>query len=797
MSDDTTRSNEVRASSQKRNRAGADQFAYRFVSDTVAYVMHRRADEKDSWPPARKQAADALLELNAAAEGRSWLSYKDLRHVLELVAVALGGPQELEDWLLWAFETGRAADINEPLRALGSPMAVLRTGPGMMKNVMPAFTTELIEVGDQEVTITVRSHQDLTLFPEMNYLLAGIFRPTPTLFGYPPATIEFESDGDPEKVCRLRIRWEEVEKASNRGNVVDEMRVRALEGTLDEFQDLVADVVSGKGPSEVLRRIVKATLTSSLAAQCALILKPGVLGERRVIEADGYEPAELERLADKLLAGKIQSDASVHVVDIASDERHHGYLVAVDHSGSVLIHAPKLVQTYARLAAAYLDAAIANELIRHNALHDVLTGLANRALILDRLEQVLLRSRRSHGSAAVLFLDLDGFKQINDTLGHEAGDLVLQAVATRLSTTVRQADTIGRLGGDEFVVLLDSATIDVAPELVAERLLTVLAEPFDLPTASTQALLTTSIGIAIGLGQTPTELLRDADVALYQAKQQGRHRVVVFAPEMQTTMRDRRLLEMDLRGALAADQYFLVYQPIFNLASGRVTAIEALLRWRHPKRGVVAPDDFIPLLEETGLIRDVGRWVLGEACREAARLSRHGYPLTITVNVAVSQLESPDFTDQVREALSVSDLPADQLILEITETSLMRDVEAVVPRLEMLRALGVRIAIDDFGTGYSSLAYLQHFPVDTIKIDRSFISAMCESSESATLVRTLVQLGKTLKLETLAEGIEEQGQYTSLQQEQCDSGQGYLFAKPLASDELMRFISEPQPTITA
>ena len=433
-----------------------------------------------------------------------------------------------------------------------------------------------------------------------------------------------------------------------------------------------------------------------------------------------------------------------------------------------------------------------NEIARDNALYDELTGLVTRTLILDRLEQMLLRSRRSQTTVAVLLIDLDGFKQINETFGRQAGDDVLHAVAIRLSAAVRRADTIGRSGGDEFVVLLDEATIDAAPELVAERLLTVLAEPYVLPMASTQALLTTSIGIAIADGHTASDLLRDADIAIRRAKHEGRNRFVVFAPEIQTTLRTRRLLEMDLLGAREREQFFLVYQPIFNLATGKITAVEALLRWRHPEGDVIAAGDFIPLLEETGLIIDVGRWVLNEACEEVGRLREHGHPLTMTVNVALSQLKSPEFSQQVRNALAANDLPASQLILDIGETALMRDIEAVLPHLRALRALGVRIAIDDFGTGYSSLASLQQLPVDMIKIDRSFIAAMSESSESATLVHTLVQLGKTLGLETIAEGIEEPDQQTRLRLEQCDSGQGYLFAKPLQGEDLLRFVATAQ-----
>ena len=403
---------------------------------------------------------------------------------------------------------------------------------------------------------------------------------------------------------------------------------------------------------------------------------------------------------------------------------------------------------------------------------------------------MLARARRTNVSVAALFIDLDGFKTVNDTLGHGFGDQLLQAVAARLSVTIRESDSIGRLGGDEFVVLVDGSTMDTGPELVAERLLAVLREPFFLEGSSGGPLtLTASIGIAAGLRSSATLLLRDADIALYQAKADGKDRFAVFAPEMHAVVQERLLLEMDLRDALARQQYYLVFQPIFNLASGGTTGVEALLRWRHPERGVVQPDDFIPILEDSGMIVEVGRWVLEEACRQGARWHGLGHKLDVSVNVSARQLETDDLINDVSRALESSGFDARSLIIEITETAIMKSVTAVVPRLAALKAIGVRVAIDDFGTGYSSLAYLQQFPVDTLKIDRSFISTMADSPESGALIHTLVQLGKSLGLETLAEGIEETEQYSALEREHCDSGQGYLFARPLEADAVEEFLA--------
>lgn len=479
---------------------------------------------------------------------------------------------------------------------------------------------------------------------------------------------------------------------------------------------------------------------------------------------------------------------------IVVDNEKIGFIVAsVTAAPERLSITPRLAKRLKGLAA-QASTAIANaqllDEVRYLAVHDALTGLPNRALILDRTEQMLARAERSDIQVAALFIDLDGFKEVNDDFGHGVGDQLLQAVSKRLSMTMRARDSIGRLGGDEFVVLVDGSTMDVAPELVADRLLEILRAPFELPDASIAPLsLTASIGIARGHRACATDLLRDADIALYQAKAAGKNCFVVFEPEMHTAVQDHHLLEMDLRVALARNQFHLVYQPIFNLAGGLTTGVEALLRWDHPDRGLVMPGVFIPILEESGLINEVGRWVLDEACRQGAHWNAKGLQLGMSVNVSARQLETDEFVTDVRAVLQSSGFPASSLTLEITESAIMKNVAAVVPRMAALKAAGVRIAIDDFGTGYSSLAYLQQFPVDTLKIDRSFISTMADSSESGALIRTLVQLGKTLGIETLAEGIEDAAQCSQLERECCDSGQGYLYARPLGVDEVEQFLS--------
>jgi diguanylate cyclase (GGDEF)-like protein len=427
--------------------------------------------------------------------------------------------------------------------------------------------------------------------------------------------------------------------------------------------------------------------------------------------------------------------------------------------------------------------------IRHQALHDSLTGLPNRVLVLDRINQTLSRARREHSDVAVLFIDLDGLKDVNDTLGHAMGDRLLQAVASRFAGTLREADTVARLGGDEFVVLADGLSLAAGPEEVAERLLDVLSEPFSLGASNQiQISITASIGIAAGLRETAEDLLRDADIAMYTAKGAGKNCYVVFEAEMQSNRRWRQELEMDLRAAMGGDQFFLSYQPIFNLTTMAMVGVEALVRWLHPVRGILQPDDFIPVLEASGLIIPLGRWVLLEACRQAVEWRAEGHVTRMSVNASARQLDAFSLVSDVSHALDVTGLPADDLIVEITETGLMRDAKKAQEQLIALKALGVRIAIDDFGTGYSSLAYLQQFPVDTLKIDRSFIAGMGASPEGDALIHTLVQLGRALHLETLAEGIEEVAQLSQLQFERCQLGQGYLLARPLPPNEIKELL---------
>jgi diguanylate cyclase (GGDEF)-like protein len=423
------------------------------------------------------------------------------------------------------------------------------------------------------------------------------------------------------------------------------------------------------------------------------------------------------------------------------------------------------------------------------ATHDQLTGLPNRTLMLDRATQMLGRARRGHTPVAALVVNLDNFTAINDSVGHSAGDELLRGIAARLDGVVRDADALGRLGGDEFVILAEDISLGAGAELVAERLQEALHTPFRLTGRQAELTVTATIGIATGERTSAEELLRDADIAMHRAKRDGKGRHVFFESGMQDLVQNRMELEMELRGALARDEFLLVYQPTFDLQSMVPTGTEALLRWRRAGHGLVAPNDFIPLLEETGIIVPVGRWVLEQACRQGASWREAGHAIGVAVNVSARQLDDDEFVADVAGALARSALDPASLTLEITETTLMRNADATARRLSAIKELGVKVAIDDFGTGYSSLAHLQRFPVDAIKIDRSFISQLGENREGETLLRTLVQLGKALSIETLAEGIERHYELALLQNERCDSGQGFLFARPLDVDAATAFLA--------
>jgi diguanylate cyclase (GGDEF)-like protein/PAS domain S-box-containing protein len=434
------------------------------------------------------------------------------------------------------------------------------------------------------------------------------------------------------------------------------------------------------------------------------------------------------------------------------------------------------------------------EQLRHQAFHDSLTGLANRALFEDRLTHALARQRRHGGATAVLFIDLDDFKTVNDSLGHGVGDEFLRVTSSRLQEHLRVQDTAARLGGDEFAVLLEDLDSEDEAIDIAERLRAVL----EVPAATGERELRSSASIGVTCpapGTSANDVLRNADVAMYAAKERGKGRVASFEPAMHDRVVERLELTGDLAGALERGELFLEYQPVVALETGQITGAEALIRWSHPTRGRLAPDCFIGLAESTGLIVPIGRWVLETACEQLQRWQAPG--LEMSVNVSTRQLTEPAFPGQVREVIERTGIEPAQLTLEITEHLLIGDSDMVQRQLEALKALGVHIAVDDFGTGYSALSYLQTFPVDVLKIDRSFVTGIDRDPEKARLVQGIVQMGRNLHMRVVTEGIEEPAEAALLRQFQSGYGQGYLFSRPVDPASIEELLLAGTPLTTA
>ena len=447
----------------------------------------------------------------------------------------------------------------------------------------------------------------------------------------------------------------------------------------------------------------------------------------------------------------------------------------------------------AMIGADVTDQRRSSEKLLHDALHDSLTGLPNRALLMDRLTQRLaVAKRRPHVNFAVLFLDIDRFKVINDSLGHMRGDEFLVEVARRLSSVLRPSDTVARLGGDEFTVLLEDVADKTSASVVSDRLLEVLSEEFVL--GGQEVFSGASIGIAHGNATyaRPEDILRDADTALYRAKAQGRGRWVEFDTTMHARAVEILQLETDLRRALDRRELRLHYQPVVSLTSGEISGAEALIRWQHPERGLVAPAEFIPLAEETGLIVPIGAWVLEEACRQMKEWQdKLSMPqLEIGVNLSSRQFQAPGLVAEVGRVLSQTGLSPRCLRLEVTESLLMDRHPHVADAMTGLRAMGVRIDLDDFGTGYSSLSYLYQFPIDTLKIDRSFVARMGAGEEGVEIVNHIVSLAQSLDMEVVAEGVETAEQLAQLRKLHCSYAQGYHLSRPIESARFEALLGE-------
>ena len=472
--------------------------------------------------------------------------------------------------------------------------------------------------------------------------------------------------------------------------------------------------------------------------------------------------------------------------------------------GVIDVHAPRpnafdlqdvfVLQGLANVVALAVERRQSEDRNQHQALHDALTGLPNRTLFEDRLSQALASARRHRRTLAVLFLDVDNFKRVNDMLGHGGGDALLREISRRADGCIRASDTLARFGGDEFAILLHEADGVQAAKAVAARVLKALAEPVDIE--GRRVSVTASIGIALGGGYDSREceeIVRNSDLAMYAAKAQGKARFELYAPQMYDAARRRTEMISDLERAIAHDEFVVHYQPIVALDSGAVAGVEALVRWNHPTQGLLSPAQFLPLAEETEQIGAISRLVLRKACIEVRRweqIDPARSSLTLNVNLAAQQIKGHDLVPGVRAVLEEAGLPAEQLVLEVTEHVLVSNEEGVIAQLRALKRLGVRVAVDDFGTGYSALSYLQRFPIDVLKIDKSFVDTLGESEDSDHLVEGIINLAHVLKLETIAEGIETAEQERALRAMRSEFGQGYRFAKPLSAEQLETYLRD-------
>jgi len=518
---------------------------------------------------------------------------------------------------------------------------------------------------------------------------------------------------------------------------------------------------------------------ASPAAERTFATHPDDIVERNLL--DFWADGDRERLTAFLAEVAVTRDRVVGPVELVVETGDRRSIL--ECVGSNLMDDPAI----AGLALNFRDVSerkVLEEQLRKLAFHDPLTLLANRSLFWNRVEHALALAHRSQQRVAVMFLDLDNFKNVNDSLGHDAGDRLLQAAAQRLVMATRPSDTVARLGGDEFAILLEG----IRSETDVERIAALITAAFNKPLLLDGRDLDTSASIGVACSQAgddAEQLLRNADIAMYNAKACGKARCVVFQPQMQEQLHDRLLLQQDIDLALARNEFFVEFQPVVDLTSRELLGVEALVRWRHPQRGIVMPGAFISIAEESGRIVELGRRVLLDACTQVRAWSESvaaGNGLRVAVNISGRHLQQGDLVADVRNALEISGLDPGNLVIELTESTIMQNTEANLERFRDLKALGVRLAIDDFGTGYSSLSYLHRFPIDILKIDRAFVSRLTEQDGGPELARAVVMLGTTLGLETVAEGIENENQAATLLDLGCVAGQGFLFAASSSLD---------------
>ncbi|BDV42034.1 diguanylate cyclase [Geotalea uraniireducens] len=553
-------------------------------------------------------------------------------------------------------------------------------------------------------------------------------------------------------------------------------------GYLDNVIRSMADALAVISPEGIVSSVNPAICTllgyheAQLVGQCfSAIVAEEALGCELLAEM-----IEREQLADREICYRSQE----------------GDLIPVALSGAVMRNSWGEVQGVVCLAHDMRERKRVEAEIRDLAYSDQLTGLPNRALFQDRLGQALAHAHRDEAMVAILFLDLDRFKDVNDTMGHSNGDQLLAAVAERLKGSVRQTDTLARVGGDEFVIILSSVREERSASVVAQMVLDIMGAPFEID--GKEVFISTSIGIAVypGDGADGDTLLRHADMALYAAKERGRNAFSFFSEQMNRKALERRSLEDSLRRAMANDEFYVDYQPQIDLRSGRLFGVEALLRWRHPEEGLISPARFIPVAEEMGLIRRLGEWVLRTACNQCHAWHEEGYSsIRVAVNVSGHQFNQPGFIEMVDEVLEETGLDPSSLELELTESTLMEGANETIMTLIDLKVRGIHLAIDDFGTGYSSLSYLKHFPIDRLKVDRSFIRDISTDLDDCAIVEAIIGMAHSLGRRVLAEGVERAEELEFLRARGCDEVQGYYFGRPMSPQEieqrLVRVTAEP------
>jgi diguanylate cyclase (GGDEF)-like protein/PAS domain S-box-containing protein len=579
--------------------------------------------------------------------------------------------------------------------------------------------------------------------------------------------------------------------------------------------------LEGKSTSELMQEAVGAA-TSLLSLEIAAVIE--LLPERGAFAFRSTCGLPEEAITQTVPAGRgsqagytILTGAPIVVSDVESETRFTrspilaaagarcGLTVAIAGRqapfGVLGVHSRTLrdfqpgdvdfVQALANVLGDAFERQVTDDDIRHRALHDPLTGLPNRVLFLDRLGQAIERLRRRRAPAAILVLDLDRFQLINDSLGHQVGDELLAAAAPRLRQAVRSSDTVARFGGDEFAILLEEIAGERDAIEMAQRIASVFTRPFVLD--GNEHFVTTSIGIAIAEGgELAEDLIRDADAAMYRAKERGRARYELFDEGMRGRAISRLRVENDLRRALERDELTLDYQPLVSCRDLSIVGVEALIRWEHPTRGRIPPGDFIPVAEENGLIEPIGRWVLENACRQAARWYRDrpdAAPISMSVNLSAVQIAHRGLAETVSSALRGSGLDASWLTLEITESVMLGDAESLTDALSALKAIGVRLVLDDFGTGYSSLAYLTRLPLDALKVDRSFIDGLGTEPRDTAITEAIVAMAHALSLDVVGEGVETAAQLGELRRLHCDYAQGFHFARPVAAEEITRMLA--------